>query len=309
MNDELAKSEIAELLQQASQQLESIAEQLRAGEVENLPARTIVEDILAETQALAAACQPSQVMTEAAETEPTPATLEAEMTEVPASPPVAEVAALPTAAEAEVETDTGEVIWLDRFLPSFNKLQAWWNEILRKIRSLLPPSWQETASDLVLTGILAGIIVAILLISVLLLPQATTEVAEVMPEAIETPPELKAPSRPKTVEIAPPPEPVLTPEQSLVAAIQDEVASLTREYPQGLLNSVEADFLGSRLTITVGEKWYQLSPGKQDRFANAVLQRSRKLDFRKLEIVSIQGNLLARNPVVGNDIVILDRNG
>jgi hypothetical protein len=309
MKDELSKSEIANLLQQTIQQLDSIVEQLRTGEVENLPARAVVENLVAETQALAAVFQQSQATTEPTEAESVPVIIEAEMPEVSTPLPVPEAAApaTPTAAEIEAETSAGEVIWLDRFLPSFNDIQTWWSGILRKIRSLLPQSWQEKASDLLLTGVITGIIVALLLTSVLLLPKAPTEIAEIPPEAIETPPELKAPSRPEPVEIAPPPEPVLTPEQSLVAAIQDEVTSLTREYPQGLLHSVEADFLGSRLTITVAEKWYELSPGKQDKFANAVLQRSRKLDFRKLEIVNLQSNLLARNPVVGNNMVILQR--
>jgi hypothetical protein len=311
MNDELAKREITDLLQQASQQLNSIVEQLRTGGIENLPPRAVVEGIVAETQALAAALQESPLGTEPTEVMMAPATIEPEMPPLAAPTPEPAEAVPPPAPAGEVESSTNpsEVIWLDRYLPSFNDIQAWWSGILAEIRKLLPPSWQAKASDLTITGAIAGIIIVLLLSSVLLLSEKPTEIAETSPEPIETPPELKAPSRPQPVEIAPAPEPVLTPEQSLVAAIQEEVTSLTHEYPQGLLHSVEADFLGSRLTITVGEEWYQLNSGKQDKFANTVLQRSRKLDFRKLEIINLQGKLLARNPVVGNNVVILQRDG
>jgi hypothetical protein len=190
---------------------------------------------------------------------------------------------------------------------------------------VLPVSLQEKLSNGAIAGILGGLIATVILTSVWLLPQQqpSTEIVELPPEtapetspeatptvteipdAIETPPELKAPGRPEPVEVIPPPEPELTPEQSLIASIQDQVAALTSQYPEGLVRSVEANFLGSRLIVTVGDDWKTLNPNRQDKLANSILQRSQKLDFRKLEIVDSQGNLLARNPVVGNKMVII----
>jgi hypothetical protein len=299
------QEEIIALLEQTIQQLDGIVEKLKAGSLEQLPAKTVVESLAAKTAALAAVLEEpipeeeeksTPVIFEAEERFPTPTETLAET--IPAEEEF---------EEGEAEISLAESSWLDRFLPSFSSLQAWWDGILNGVRSLFPPSVQAKLSDWVLTAILSTIAVALLLTSVLLLPKPATEVAETPPEAIETPPELKAPARPKPIEIAPPPEPILTPEQSLIAAIQEEVTALTSQYPQGLLLSVEADFLGSRLIVTVGEDWYKLSSGRQDRLANNILQRSRQLNFRKLEIVSSQGNLLARNPVVGKDMVILQR--
>jgi hypothetical protein len=105
----------------------------------------------------------------------------------------------------------------------------------------------------------------------------------------------------------PPPKPELSPEQSLIAAIQDQVTGITTQYPEGLVLSVEANFLGSRLMVKMGDDWYKLNPSRQDKLVNSILERSRKLDFRKLEIVNSQGTLLARNPVVGNKMIILKR--
>jgi hypothetical protein len=126
------------------------------------------------------------------------------------------------------------------------------------------------------------------------------------PEVIETPPELKAPDLPIPVPISKP-EPKLTPEQSLVAAIQEEITDLTSRYPEGLISTVEADFLGSRLTVIVGESWYGLNTSRQDKFADSISQRSQRLDFRRLEIKDTSGILLARSPVVGDRVVIITR--
>lgn len=106
---------------------------------------------------------------------------------------------------------------------------------------------------------------------------------------------------------APPPKLDLTPEQSLIAAIQDQVAEITNQYANGLIQSIQANFRGSRLIVQVGEDWYELSRDRQNKLANEMLERAQELDFSKLEITSTQGNLLARSPVVGTQMVILQR--
>lgn len=307
-----SQTEIIDLLQKTIQQLDRVVSQLNSTAIASLPSKTVVENIVANTEALAASLSsPSEP--ETIET-PTP-------TETSLAVPE------PTITEQEEEIEEfspSEEGWIDRILPSFNSLQNWWDGVLNKIRSLLPASLQEKLSDWVLTGILAGIVVTVLLTSVLLLPQQpTAEIVEIppttapeitpetpseeVPKVVETPPELKAPGSPKPVEIIPPPEPELTPEQSLIAAIQDRVAAITNQYPEGLVLSVEANFLGSRLIVTMGDNWYSLSPSRQERLVNSIFDRTRNLDFRKLDIVDAQGTILARNPVVGNKMVILKR--
>ncbi len=197
--------------------------------------------------------------------------------------------------------------WLDRVLPSFSSLQVWWDGTLEKVRSLLPASLKEKLSDWALTGILAGIVVVLLLTSVLLLPQQPKEVVEIPPEKIEMPPELTAPGAPQPMKPAPPPKLELTPEQSLIAAIQNQVAEITNQYAEGLILSIETNFLESRLIVTVGDDWYDLSDSRQDKLANEMLGHSQKLDFRKLAITDTEGTLLARSPVVGKKMVIWQR--
>lgn len=307
-----SQTEIVNLLQKTIQQLDRIVTQLNSEAIATLPPKATVESLVASTEALATSLEKTETAR--------PATLE--------TPPVITTPTEITQTEeldefiAEEEATSEEEGFIDRLLPSFSNLQSWWDGVLDKIRSLFPAPWQEKLSDWILTGILAGTIITVLLTSVLLLPQTpqpsseiveappeVTETPQKTPEIVETPPELKAPGQPEPVEVLPPPEPELTPEQSLIASIQEQVAAITSQYPEGLILSVEANFLGSRLIVTVGDNWYQLNPRRQDKLANSILQRSQKLDFRKLELVNPQGSLLARSPVVGDKMVILKREG
>jgi len=132
-------------------------------------------------------------------------------------------------------------------------------------------------------------------------------VAKAPPNTINAPPELKAPEQPQPVEVEPPPTPELTPEQSLISAIQNQVAEVTQQYGNGLIRSIEANFLASRLIVKVNNGWYDLKESQQNKLADEILRRSKGLDFSKLEITDLNGTLLARSPVVGPNMVILKR--
>jgi len=208
-----------------------------------------------------------------------------------------------------------------RETPSFlDKLQRGWSGALAKIRSLLPENLNQKLSDTGLTAIVVAIAVLGVWITSALLPSKPTEVATVPTETpvptaeITTPPELTAPAAPQPIEVVPSPEPVpsptpmaLTPEQSLIASIQNRVAEITDQYANGLIQSIQANFQGSSLIIKVGDDWYTLKQSQQDKLAARMLERAKELDFSHMEITDPQGTLLARSPVVGNDMVILKR--
>lgn len=197
--------------------------------------------------------------------------------------------------------------WMDRVLPSFPKLQSWWDEILTKVRSYIPESMNSQLNDLALTGILTGLVVLVLLTTVYLLPDRKVAVVEPPPQPVAAPPELKAPRKPKQIKTIEPPPLKLTPEQSLIAAIQKQVAEITNQYAQGLIKSIEANFPSSRLIIQVGDGWYQLSEKQQNQLSQEMLRRSQQLDFSELALQDTEGNLIARNPVVGENMVIFLR--
>lgn len=203
---------------------------------------------------------------------------------------------------------------------SLDKLQTGSRAALAKIRSLLPFNL-SSLSDTALTGIIALVAVIVVWATSALLPGKSPIVASVPPSEqvptanITTPPELTAPAEAQPVEIAPPPEPEptptptveLTPEQNLIASIQNQIAEITDRFADGLIQSIQVNFQGSSLTIKVGNDWYNLKQSQQDKLATRMFERARELDFSHLEITDPQGTLLARSPVVGTEMVILKR--
>ncbi|AGF52567.1 sll0066 [Synechocystis sp. PCC 6803] len=133
-------------------------------------------------------------------------------------------------------------------------------------------------------------------------PEKTTNLVE------ETglPTVLEAPSPPAPVAVSPLPLAPLTPEQSLLAVIQRELVDLEGLYPPQLMERIEPNFLASRLTLTVGDSWQELSPKQQQTLLDALWQRAQKLSFRRLWIYDLKGDLIARSPVVGQDMVVFN---
>lgn len=202
--------------------------------------------------------------------------------------------------------------------PAAEELRGW-DKILRRVRDRAPLT--EAIPDFLLTTILVGASIAVVWGAIAIIPEdlftstpqaPEAEVSEQpeqpeppipLPEETEEPPS-EIPPEP-TAE--PEPEPELTPEQSLIAAIQEQLSEITTRYAEGLIASLEANFRDGRLIIAVTEEWFNLSPDRQDELSKEMLARSRQLDFTKLVLTTPDGKLLARSPVVGEKMVILQR--
>ncbi len=215
----------------------------------------------------------------------------------------------------------------------WQQFQQLWRRLLRQVRDRLPTGVKRHLSDRALTAAIVSSIVILLWSTAALLPTqpkptpkpttvATSPTANATPTPLPTPvqtpipPLVKAPEPPKPVDISPspvkpspPPSPPLkmTPEQTLIARIQDQVAAISNQYVSGLIQSVQANFRSSRLIVSVSDGWYGLSRSQQDKLADEILHRTQALDFIKLELVNSEGTLLARSPVVGSEMVILQR--
>jgi hypothetical protein len=212
-----------------------------------------------------------------------------------------------------------------------------WQGILSRIRSLLPAGLASQLSDTVLSGVIA--LLAVVLIwgtSSTLFGSKPTEVAtipEVEPitTTIPTPEPSITPSIPVEVEPPPPiiedipvvedtekpieekpPEPTpvfvpLTPEQSLIAAIENRISEVSNNISSGIIKSTQANFATSTLLIKVSDEWYNLKPNDQNKLASQMFLRSQDLDFSHLEIVDILDRIVARNPVIGTEMIIFQR--
>lgn len=219
------------------------------------------------------------------------------------------------------------------------KVGLLWQSIVRLVRSILPASVSQKLPDPILNAAIAAIlIIAVNLTLNLFSGKPAEKIAEVpVPEVSEAPetfsdfvapetpaipdaiapsepkstkfksklPDLVAPEAPQAVEIVQPPP--LTPEQSLIAALQNQVAEVTNRLGGGLVKSVQANFSSSILTVSIAEDWYKLSEVEQNRLANQMWQEANSLDFSKLEIANLEGKLIARSPVVGSEMIVLER--
>ncbi|MEA5419197.1 hypothetical protein VB712_08135 [Spirulina sp. CCNP1310] len=313
----LSKSEAIAQIQSLINQLQGVAAQLEADPAEDW-GQTLPLDELTETVAqLTAAMAPIDSAPIEPEAEPLPPT------ETPTEPedwglePAEDDGEFTNESAAQSQLPPDEIPepkGLDKLLPTFSQFLRMWNQVLAWVRDRLPAGLNEKLSDWALTGVISSTLVLFLLTTVLLTngpnpsPIAQTPPApQIQPKATPTPKTSPTPTpQPKTPPA--PPKPLrLTPEQRLLAAIQDQVAEITNQYADGLIRSIQADFLGSRLVVTLGAGWYDLAANKQNQVANEVLERSHRLDFTKVELLDENGDLVARNPIVGSEMVILQR--
>lgn len=98
----------------------------------------------------------------------------------------------------------------------------------------------------------------------------------------------------------------LTVEPSLTNSIRDRLAKLSKAYGEDLIGSVKANFAGSLLEVEVSDRWFQLESKYQSRLANKLLNQVQSLDFTRLEIRDSHGQLVARNAVIGSDMIIFN---
>ena len=138
-------------------------------------------------------------------------------------------------------------------------------------------------------------------------PETTFELESPTEAEIAIPSELTSPGRAKNLKMVTiEPELTFTPEQILIAALQTKIAKISQDYSPDIVDSIKVDLPQSSLLIKVTDNWYELNESGQSKIANEILERSRKLQFNKLELQDLTGTLVARNPVIGNQIIILE---
>ncbi|MEM1366519.1 MAG: hypothetical protein AAGG02_00605 [Cyanobacteria bacterium P01_H01_bin.15] len=101
---------------------------------------------------------------------------------------------------------------------------------------------------------------------------------------------------------------VLTPEQGLVAAIQAQIEAITSSYTGGIVSSIEANLFASELKITLSPEWGGFSPERQQAIADEMLSQAQSLNFTKLLLFDPDGELAARSPVIGNQMLLYLKN-
>lgn len=162
-----------------------------------------------------------------------------------------------------------------------------WKALLPKLKPLLPASLNRSP-DWLLTTIAFSLVIFILWLITTLLPGKAPSIA-----TEPVPPKLVAPA------------PVIDPDK--IARLQSQVTEVADQYAEGLIQAVQANFVQGRLIVQVTDNWYDIAAADQDKVANEILKRSRRLDFTQLELLDSEGTLVARSPVVGSGIVVYER--
>jgi flagellum-specific peptidoglycan hydrolase FlgJ len=139
-------------------------------------------------------------------------------------------------------------------------------------------------------------------------PTEIEQIAEPIDDVVKTiiPPELTSPGKPKKLKIVTiKPELKFTPEQNLIAALETKLGELAQAYPTELIQDIKVNLSESNLLVEVTDDWYALDELRQNSLGKEMLQRSRTLGFDKLELKDKMGALIARNPIIGENIIIL----
>jgi hypothetical protein len=92
-----------------------------------------------------------------------------------------------------------------------------------------------------------------------------------------------------------------------IAKIQSQLTDSSILNAQRVVDSVQADFQRNQLTLIFNGDWYRLSDYDQTQLTQALMQQSQDLEFEEIQCLTPDGELLARSPVVGSNMVILQR--
>lgn len=180
--------------------------------------------------------------------------------------------------------------FLQVLLQGLSYLRAWWLTVLPKIRARLPEPWKTQLPEPVLTAIAILSLVFVLGITTNLFADHSAPVAKT--------PNIEQPSKQ--------PQPV-APDPDKIARLQNQITEITDQYSEGLLQSIRLNDRRHLLTVHLTNDWYRLSANQQNQLAEEMLKRSRKLKFDRLEFTDPEDSLVARSPVVGSEMLILER--
>jgi hypothetical protein len=131
------------------------------------------------------------------------------------------------------------------------------------------------------------------------------------PAVAERPfPSREANANAPTGDSAPQPTPItpakpivkLTANQKLLAKLQ----TATGDRPT-LLQTIKPNKATKSLQIILNPEWYELPLTQQDTVAQDLFTKAQSLRFNTLELVNAAGDVVARSPVVGNEMVVLLR--
>ncbi len=169
-----------------------------------------------------------------------------------------------------------------------NRAIGFWGSILRQFRQILPVPVRKLSDP-----ILTAIFVAILTIGIWFVDGFFA--------APQNPPVAA------TTNIIPITAPQIGPEQALIESIETQLSDITSQYPDDIIRALQVDSARDRLIVKLNPVWYLIDDERQDSVTDRMWLQAKANHFTKLELQNTQGDSIARNPVVGKHMIILQR--
>ncbi len=170
---------------------------------------------------------------------------------------------------------------------------GFWAAVIQLFRRILPPPIRQL-SDAILTAILAiGLTVTIWLVDGWLAAPDRTPVVMTPTAPIVAQP---------TSTVAP-----IDPEQAFIDAIQAQLNEITSQYPDGIVQTLQVDLPRDLVIVRLDPVWFTIDDNQQDRLSDRMWLQARANHLSKLELQDPTGQTIARSPVVGQHMVVLQR--
>ena len=135
------------------------------------------------------------------------------------------------------------------------------------------------------------------------LDSETIDQEEVIPEAeIES-----EPVEEEEVIIPEPPKVTLTPEQSFILALKEQITEIIQPYSNEQIEAIQINLYRHLLRVEMNEGWYELDELNQNEIIETLFEQAQQFQLTKLEVLNPEGNLIARSPLIGNRMIILER--
>lgn len=197
----------------------------------------------------------------------------------------------------------------------------WWQGI-GWVQQRLPSHLQERYNRATLTGIAIALFLLLLWLNPLSWFQApprptVKEVKRPQPSVLVQP-------RPAPTPIAttpppapmPKPTPTPTPSPGLIAnstfvsdslTARQQLLAICDRYSNALNPTLTLTPSEQRLELMLANSWYDLSPTKQDQLAQNLWQTAHDLGYQTVIVVDTEGRQLVRDPVVGDNAIVVRR--
>jgi hypothetical protein len=246
-------------------------------------------------------------------------------------------------AKLQPTLDKLQPVWDKAVVPFWQKVVVpYWNKGIKLLKQRLPANLQELTERFLTVAVITTFVVIYWFFSSLTsgkpavakqppisskpvltrpAPQRVTQRPIVQPSvapapAIQPPPAVAAkpvvPVAPPRVVTTPTPQPraaVPTPAPSptIDFNIQSQLSSEVASIGEGLVASVKTATDNRQIKVSLGADWDSLGAADQEAAAQKLWGRSQKLDFKKMELFNSNNTLVARNPVVGSKVIMLQR--